>query len=84
MIDLVQEQTSHFITGAHHMLLSITDYTWFIIVFMRQLTIMLSIGWSIKAHTGIPIPSIPLVMQENSTALRSVPAVTHQPNATGL
>ena len=45
---------------------------------------LLSIGWSIKAHTDTPIPSVPLVMQENSTALRSVPAVTHQPNATGL
>ena len=64
MIDLAQEQTSHFITGAHHMLLSTT--------------------WSIKAHTGISIPSIPPVMQENSTVLRRVPAVTHQPNATGL
>ena len=44
---------------------------------------MLSIGWSIKAHTDTPISSVPLVMQENSTVLRNAQAVILQPNATG-
>ena len=51
--------------------------------FIIEVCIMLSIGWSIKAHTGIPIPSVPLVMQENSTVLRNAQAVILQPNATG-